>query len=44
MVLTGRRMSTNGWDFWQFVDKEGKKNTLFDVRERFNAIKGEVSN
>jgi hypothetical protein len=33
--LTGRRMNTNGWDFWQYVDGKGKKTTLFEARERY---------
>jgi hypothetical protein len=36
-TVTGRRMNTNGWSFWQFVDGDGKTRTLFDVRERYLA-------
>jgi hypothetical protein len=35
--VTGRRMNTNGWDFWQYLDGRGKKTTLFDAREKFLA-------
>jgi hypothetical protein len=39
-TVTGRRMNTNGWSFWQYLDKDGKKTTLFDLRKRFLAMKG----
>jgi hypothetical protein len=38
-VVTGRKMNTNGWSFWQFSDGRGKKITLFDVREKYIASK-----
>lgn len=41
-TITGRRMNTNGWSFWQFADKDGKKKTLFDARQRFLEIKGHL--
>ena len=34
-TVTGRRMNTNGWSFWQYEDEKGKKETLLDVRERY---------
>lgn len=37
---TGRRMNTNGWSFWQYLDGNGKKQTLFDAREKFLAVNG----
>jgi hypothetical protein len=33
--VTGQRMNTNGWSFWQYEDGKGRKETLFDVRERY---------
>jgi hypothetical protein len=39
-TLTGRRMHTNGWVFWQYLDTSGKKALLNDVRQRFIAMKG----
>lgn len=36
-IVTGRKMNTNGWDFWQFVDGTGRKLTLFDARELYLA-------
>jgi hypothetical protein len=39
-TVTGRRMNTNGWRFWQYLDKDGKRTTLFDLRKRFLAMKG----
>lgn len=39
-VVTGRPMNTNGWMFWQFDDGGGKKQTLFQAREKFVAMKG----
>src|SRR5262249_20794654 len=39
-VVTGRRMNTNGWSFWQYLDPYGKKFTLFDCRSRFLAMRG----
>lgn len=34
-VITGRRMNTNGWSFWQYTDANGKKVTLFDARRTY---------
>jgi hypothetical protein len=42
-TVTGRRMHTNGWDFWQYQDTAGKTLTLFDVRQKFLAMKGKGS-
>lgn len=33
--ITGRRMNTNGWTFWQFHSPEGKAIQLNDVRQAF---------
>jgi predicted type IV restriction endonuclease len=40
-TIKGRKMNTNGWVFWQYVDAQGKTLTLFDARERFLKMKGE---
>jgi hypothetical protein len=37
---TGRIMHTNSWSFWQLIDSNGKKRTLFDVRDEFIRAKG----
>jgi hypothetical protein len=37
--LTGRRMNTNRWVFWQYVDGKGKKTTLIEARERYLSIR-----
>ncbi len=42
-TMTGRRMNTNGWTFWQWLDKDDKKLTLFDARKRLAAMKGKNS-
>jgi predicted type IV restriction endonuclease len=42
-TITGRRMNTNGWDWWQYLDPNGNKLTLFDARQRFMAMKGQIS-
>jgi hypothetical protein len=34
-TITGRPMATNGWEFWQFLDANGKPKTLFDARSNF---------
>ncbi len=34
-TITGRPMSTNGWDFWQYMDNQGKMLTLADARETY---------
>jgi hypothetical protein len=39
-TITGRRMNTNGWAFWQYADADGKKQTLFNARQRFLQMKG----
>ena len=39
-TVTGRRMHTNGWVFWQHTDAAGKKVTLADTRGKFLAMKG----
>jgi hypothetical protein len=39
-TLTGRRMHTNGWDFWQFLDSSGKTRILSDARQSYLACKG----
>jgi predicted type IV restriction endonuclease len=33
-VVVGRRMNTNGWDFWQYLDQDGKRRTLAHARQR----------
>jgi predicted type IV restriction endonuclease len=38
-TITGRRMHTNGWVFWQFVGTDGKIHLLAAPRKRFLAIK-----
>jgi hypothetical protein len=38
-TVTGRRMNTNGWLFWQYLDSQGKPVTLLDVRTRFLSAK-----
>jgi predicted type IV restriction endonuclease len=38
-TVTGRRMSTNGWVFWQFFDEKGMKCELDSVRTAFLANK-----
>ena len=41
-TVTGRKMNTNGWSFWQYKDGKGKTETLLDVRERYvNSGQGE---
>jgi predicted type IV restriction endonuclease len=32
--ITGRRMNTNGWAFWQYTDANGKRRCLDDARNR----------
>jgi hypothetical protein len=31
-TITGRRMNTNGWSFWQYVDGDGKAKELVAAR------------
>jgi hypothetical protein len=38
--VTGQRMHTNGWTFWQWRSGDGKIQTLFDLRKRLAAMKG----
>jgi hypothetical protein len=38
-TVTGRRMHTNGWVFWQYLDQEGKTRTLVDIRNKFVVMK-----
>jgi hypothetical protein len=33
-TVSGRRMNTNGWTFWQYQGADGKKRTLRDARHR----------
>jgi predicted type IV restriction endonuclease len=39
-TITGQKMSTNGWLFWQYQDANGKTLTLADVRATFLGRKG----
>jgi predicted type IV restriction endonuclease len=39
-TITGHKMNTNGWKFWQFVDANGKTTLLVDVRTEFLKRKG----
>lgn len=41
-TVTGRRMNTNGWSFWQYEDGDGKKRTLDHARARFQEMKGKA--
>jgi hypothetical protein len=41
-TVTGRRMSTNGWIFWQYVGTDGKNHLLAEDRERFLAMKSKA--
>jgi hypothetical protein len=38
--VTGRRMNTNGWTFWQYRDANGQKKELDGARQAFRAVKG----
>ena len=38
-TVTGQKMNTNGWTFWQFTDKDGEMKPLFDARQRFLEMK-----
>jgi hypothetical protein len=40
-TITGRRMNTNGWIFWQYIGPDGKVNVLADARKRFLAMKSQ---
>jgi hypothetical protein len=35
--VAGRRMNTNGWNFWQYVDWKGRQVLLDDARKRYLA-------
>jgi hypothetical protein len=39
--VTGRRMNTNGWQFWQYLDANGKKAELLNAREKYLASRKE---
>lgn len=38
-TVTGQRMNTNGWSFWQYEDGDGKRRTLDHARRRFQDMK-----
>jgi hypothetical protein len=40
-TVTGRRMNTNGWSFWQYRDGQGKALELIEARRRYLEAKGE---
>jgi hypothetical protein len=40
-TVTGRRMNTNGWEFWQYLDAGGKARTLSATRDQFLRTRGE---
>jgi hypothetical protein len=42
-TITGRRMNTNGWEFWQYLDSSGKKLMLLDAREKYLRMKDHPS-
>jgi hypothetical protein len=42
-TVTGRKMNTNGWVFWQYQDWKGKTSTLLDVRDRYMNSQGKES-
>ena len=39
-TVTGQRLNTNGWSFWQYEDADGKKHVLDFVRKKFQGMKG----
>jgi hypothetical protein len=39
-TITGRRMNTNGWVFWQYVGPDGKTHLLAEARNKFLTMKG----
>lgn len=39
-TVTGRRMNTNGWVFWQYAGDQGQPLCLDDARQRFRKAKG----
>jgi hypothetical protein len=38
-TVTGRRMNTNGWVFWQYLGQDGKPHLLDEVRQNFIQMK-----
>jgi hypothetical protein len=38
--VTGRRMNTNGWQFWQCKSTDGKKRELLDIRAEYITKQG----
>jgi hypothetical protein len=40
--VTGRRMNTNGWVFWQFREGQGQPHELIEVRQRYLESKGQA--
>jgi hypothetical protein len=42
-TITGRKMNTNGWVFWQYAKPDGKPEILSEARQRFLAMKGGAS-
>jgi hypothetical protein len=41
-TVTGQKMNTNGWTFWQITDKDGTNKTLDDIRQRFLETRGQL--
>jgi hypothetical protein len=37
--ITGRRMNTNGWTFWQYRDAKGELRTLDEPRQQLLRIR-----
>jgi hypothetical protein len=33
-TVTGRRMNTNGWSFWQYLGDDGKEHQLDEARQK----------
>jgi predicted type IV restriction endonuclease len=40
--VTGQKMHTNGWDFWQYLDERGRAARLLDAREKYLESKKEA--
>jgi hypothetical protein len=38
--ITGRRMNTNGWTFWQYKGQDGRTHTLDEPRQHLLRVKG----
>jgi hypothetical protein len=38
-TITGRRMNTIGWTFWQYRDANGQERNLADARQAFQTAK-----